>query len=330
MEYKKIARLGWLIPPLVCILTSPVFGQKEPPTAPGLEPLPSATATAAAPAADKAKSQQTLGYTNAVINYCNRINSFLLTVQNLDREIQRVLHGETAAKKYLVPPLFSVDSLKVDTEYYNTNAEAVPDSLSESDRAFFVSQVQALKETQSRVKEDVIALVDYLMDNQSSTDGGAKGQQLSVDERAGMKELGEQRDVTAKRAQTLGQMSEVLTMQGDPRREKVYAMQEDLQNAKELISFFSTHGPWKRSDADSILDATNKLKESVDRHTTLYSQDKTGFPAIFLKAANRLLGEVTQIYDQVRGEGAPRPSPLRWLAGEYSSMVGEYNLAISP
>jgi hypothetical protein len=133
-----------------------------------------------------------------------------------------------------------------------------------------------------------------------------------------MKDLVEQRDITAKRAQTLGQMSEMLTMQGDPRREKVYAMQEDLQNAKELISFFS------------FLDATNKLKESLDRHAQLYTQDKTGFPAIFLKASNRLLGEVTQIYDQVRAEGAPRATPLRFLGGEYSSMVSEYNFAISP
>jgi hypothetical protein len=223
-----------------------------------------------------------------------------------------------------------VSSLNVDTEFYKTSAETVPDSLSESDRAFFVNQIQTLKDTQSRVKEDVITLVSYVMDNQSATDGGAKGQQLLADERAGMKDLAQQRDITAKRAQTLGQLSEVVTMQGDQRREKVYAMQEDLQNAKELITFFSNHGPWKRSHADSILDAMNKLKESLGRHTQLYTTDKSGFPAIFLKAANRLLREVTQIYGQVRVEGAPRATPLRFLGGEYSSMVAEYNMAISP
>ena len=69
---------------------------------------------------------------------------------------------------------------------------------------------------------------------------------------------------------------------------------------------------------------------SVDQHTQLYNQYETCFPAIFLKGANRLLGEVNQIYDQVRAEGAPRSSPLRWLSGEYSGMVGEYNMAIGP
>jgi hypothetical protein len=331
MDYKRTDLLRWLISVLVSTITASVFGQNQAATAaPAIEPAPSASATATDAAAKKTEAHQTLAYTNAVINYCNRINSFLLTVQNLDREIQRALQGEVAAKKYLAPPLFSVSALNVDTEYYKTNAETVPDSLTEADRAFFVNQVQSLKETQSRVKEDVITLVGYILDNQSATDGGAKGQQLVQDERAGMNDLAEQRDITAKRAQTLGQMSEVLTMQGDPRREKVYAMQEDLQNVKELISFFSSHGAWKRGDADNILDATNKLKESLDRHTQLYIQDKTGFPAIFLKAGNRLLEEVTQIYDQVRAEGAPRPSPLRFLAGEYSSMVSEYNFAISP
>lgn len=167
-----------------------------------------------------------------MINYCNRINLFLLTVQNLDREIQRALRGETAAKKFLAPPLFSVSSLNVDTEFYKTSAETVPDSLSESDRAFFVNQIQTLKDTQSRVKEDVIALVSYVMDDQSATDGGAKGQQRLADERPGLKDLAEQRDITSKRAQTLGQLSEVVTMQGDPRREKVYAMQEDRRTRR--------------------------------------------------------------------------------------------------
>jgi hypothetical protein len=66
------------------------------------------------------------------------------------------------------------------------------------------------------VKEDAIALVSYVMDDQSATDGGAKGQQLLADERAGMKDLAEQRDITAKRAQTLGQLSEVVTMRERP------------------------------------------------------------------------------------------------------------------
>jgi hypothetical protein len=83
-----------------------------------------------------------------------------------------------------------VSSLNVDTEFYKTSAETVPDSLSESDRAFFVNQIQTLKDTQSRVKEDVITLVSYVMDNQSATDGGAKGQQLLADERTGMKDFG--------------------------------------------------------------------------------------------------------------------------------------------
>jgi len=238
--------LSWLIPSLFCVLTAPVFGQNQSPaTAPAVEPAPSISATAADVAAKKAEAQQTLGYTNAVINYCNRINLFRLTVQNLDREIQRALRGEIAAKKSLAPPLFSVSSLNVDAEFYKTGAETVPDSLSESDRAFFVNQIQTLKDTQSRVKEDVITLVSYVIDNQSATDGGAKGQQLLADERAGLKELAEQRDITAKRAQTLGQSCEVVTMQSDPRREKVYAMQEDLQNAKELITYSAAgrHNP---------------------------------------------------------------------------------------
>jgi hypothetical protein len=146
MDYKKTDLLWWLIPVLVSTMTASVFGQNQSATtAPAIEPVPSASATATDAAAKEAEAQQTLAYANAVINYCNRINSFLLTIWNLDREIERALHGEVAAKKYLAPPLFSVD-----TEYYKTNAETVPDSLSEADRAFFVNQVQSLKETQSR------------------------------------------------------------------------------------------------------------------------------------------------------------------------------------
>jgi hypothetical protein len=145
---EKLKTLSWLIPSLFCVLTAPVFGQNQSPaTSPAVEPAPSISATAADVAAKKAEAQQTLGYTNAVINYCNRINLFLLTVQNLDREIQRALRGEIAAKKSLAPPLFSVSSLNVDAEFYKTSAETVPDSLSESDRAFFVNQIQTLKDT---------------------------------------------------------------------------------------------------------------------------------------------------------------------------------------
>jgi hypothetical protein len=146
MDYKRTDLLRWLIPVLVSTITASVFGQKAATTAPTIEPAPSASATATDAAAKKAEAQQTLAYTNAVINNCNRINSFLLTVQNLDREIQRALQGEVAAKKYLAPPLFSVSTLNVDTEYYKTNAETVPDSLSEADRAFFVNQVESLKQ----------------------------------------------------------------------------------------------------------------------------------------------------------------------------------------
>jgi hypothetical protein len=99
MEYRKIESLSWLISSLFCVLRAPVFGQNQSPaTAPAVEAAPSISATAAHAAAKKTEAQQTLGYTNAVINYCNRINLFLLTAQNLDREIQRALRGEIAAK----------------------------------------------------------------------------------------------------------------------------------------------------------------------------------------------------------------------------------------
>jgi hypothetical protein len=84
--------------------------------------------------------------------------------------------------------------------------------------------------------------------------------------------------------------------------------------------------------AETVPDSLSEADRAffVNQVQSLKETQSRVFPAIFSKAANRLLGEVTQIYDQVRGEGAPRPSPLRFLSGEYSSRVSEYDFAISP
>jgi hypothetical protein len=59
--------------------------------------------------------------------------------------------------------------------------------------------------------------------------------------------------------------------------------------------------------AETVPDSLSEADRAffVNQVQSLKETQSRVFPAIFSKAANRLLGEVTQIYDQVRGEGAP-------------------------
>jgi len=64
----------------------------------------------------------------------------------------------------------------------------------------------------------------------------------------------------------------------------------NLEGGGRVDYFFSNHGPWKRLDGDSILDAMNKLKESLDRHTQLYTTEKSGFSRDLLESRKSFAG----------------------------------------
>lgn len=61
----------------------------------------------------KAEAQKTLIYSNAMIGYCNRLNSFAQSTQLLLRDGQKVLAGDISATKYMLPPLFDEKSLDI-------------------------------------------------------------------------------------------------------------------------------------------------------------------------------------------------------------------------
>jgi hypothetical protein len=149
-----------------------------------------------------------------------------------------------------------------------------------------------------------------------------------------LKELTDQNSVTGKRAEALGKASERITIEDDPRRTKIYALQEDLENSKEYISFLNSKGSWSASESGKVEELLNKVRSSVAKHSGMklddYEKNRGDFYSVFYKSANNFLDLGSKALEQLKTQGAPRPVTIGLLGSAYQSMVGEYNLAVSP
>jgi hypothetical protein len=210
----------------------------------------------------------------------------------------------------------------------------VPSTVSTEDRNYLLAQVQQLKELHTKLKSIDLSLVTCVTSKQYAEDAGAKGNQLLTDGFSVLKELTAQNSVTGKRAEALGKASERITIEDDPRRTKIYALQEDLENSKEFISFLNSKGSWSASDSGKVEELLNKVRSSVAKHSGMklddYEKNRGDFYSVFYKSANNFLDLGSKALEQLKTQGAPRLVTIGLLGSAYQSMVGEYNLAVSP
>jgi hypothetical protein len=324
MYFTKTCPLSWLIPFFAWIVATNALSQNDPSAAPESNATPN----------KKAEAQKTLTYSNAVIGYCNRLNSFALSTQLLLRDGQKVLAGDILATKYMLPPLFDEKSLDIREGDGQENPELIPSTVSEEDRNYFLAQIQSLKEMHAKLKTIDLSLVTCVVTKQYAEDAGAKGKQLLADGLSSLKELANQSSATGKRAEALGQASEQITIEDDPRRTKIYALREDLENAKEFTSFLNGKRSWSAADAGKVEELLNKVRSSVSKHSGMqvddYEKNRGDFYSVFYKSANNFIDLGSKALEQLKTQGAPRPVMVGLVSSAYQSMVGEYNLALSP
>jgi hypothetical protein len=149
-----------------------------------------------------------------------------------------------------------------------------------------------------------------------------------------LQELAEKNSITSKRAETLGKSSEQITIQDNPQRTKVYALQEDLENAKEFVTFMNSKNSWNPADVDKVSELLNKVKSSVSKHSRMQPDEnekkKGEFYSVFYKSANNFVDLGSKALEQLKTQGAPRPVTVGLVSPGYQRMVGDYNGAVSP
>jgi hypothetical protein len=96
----------------------------------------------------------------------------------------------------------------------------------------------------------------------------------------------------------------------------------------------NSKGSWSASDSGKVEELLNKVRSSVAKHSGMklddYEKNRGDFYSVFYKSANNFLDLGSKALEQLKTQGAPRLVTIGLLGSAYQSMVGEYNLAVSP